>query len=196
MLTHYFDIVPTSEFMPLPRCMNEIMQLVHVYMLRGNAEGKQRALAFPGWSVDMYKPGGVLRVMGEEEDMLRLRDTLMRKHGDYFTEEAMLMYVKKIPDDVKEYVSFYRRRCMSSSNIKREERRGRRYTEDDIKAIKARRVAMMKKTPCFNLENSKGHLMQLFVGCKKSSVKRDGRFSGYGLSKRGEDGQWPTVPMF
>jgi CRISPR-associated endonuclease Csy4 len=172
-----------------------IWQKIYAQMHLAQAEHKNSenmcrvGFAFPRY-MQKFPLGDTLRVFASTEDeleVLKIKERL-KNFLDYVT----ISDKKKVPTDIKGYMTFDRKQFKSNP-----ERLARRYakrhniTVDEALKVYENMQAQKTKLPFVMLKsNSSNQHMKLFIERCTSDIEVKGLFNTYGLSKTS------TVPVF
>ena len=166
----------------------ELMQTLH--QLLPQFDGRI-GLDFPAYNQDRTL-GGIIRILGQKEDMQALR-ALLEGHSvvqDY----ALLTGLDDIPAGVERYASYQRQHVRGNSRYQRQKQRheSRGTWNEVLEQALQEKCSRPLHLPHVKLRSaSTSQRFMLFIKRKSRSKPQVGSFSGYGL---GIDGS--TVPVF
>jgi CRISPR-associated endonuclease Csy4 len=172
-----------------------IWQKIYTQMHLALAEHQERekmskiGFAFPNY-MQKFPLGDTLRVLASAEDELEVLHVKERLKN--FLDYVTISDIKKVPTDIKGYMTFYRKQFKSNP-----ERLAKRYakrhniTLEKALSIYENMKAQETKLPFVMLKsNSSNQHMKLFIERCPSDTEVKGLFNTYGLSKTS------TVPIF
>lgn len=197
MQTHYCNLTAIpQEDRTQPQVINDLMQALHRYLPRyNNREDGHIALSFPAYGLDRTL-GGMIRLHGQEADLLELWQELQRLSG-----YALISPVQAAPGTVQGYASFIRRQFKGASAARRlkarYDKKGAGQWTEPLAAAVAAKYNTRQRLPFVRLQSaSSGQVMRLFIERRITSMPQEGQFTGYGLSKSVPEQPFATVPLF
>lgn len=185
----YFDIkaLPNPEIIQ-SAVLAHLMQQLHKQLPVFNG---RIGFAFPAYG-QQRTLGGIIRVLGDREDIEKLCDQLQRMAdvSDY----AMLTPVEPTPMHITQYARYTRVHAKGNSRLQRLKRRHQAAGtwSDELAAAIASKYSQPLHLPHVQLNSiSSGQAFILFVRRNVAQEQARGGFNAYGLSL-GE----ATVPIF
>lgn len=152
------------------------------------------ALAFPAYGQGGTL-GGIVRVLGNEKNILSIKEDIAEL-SDY----ALLTTSEAVPENIREYVSYFREHKKGNSHItslkKRAEKRGEPWTKEYEQAV-IDKYRSQKHTPFVVLKSASTNQKQvpLHIGKQTAKTLVDAPLSGYGLNTKSQEVK-ATVPVF
>jgi CRISPR-associated endonuclease Csy4 len=185
----YFEIkaLPNPEILQ-SEVVSYLMQ--HLHTVLPQFEGRI-GLGFPAYG-QLRTVGGIIRVIGSEEDITRLKESLVElaEVRDY----GLLTDISYVPERITKFASYHRVHTKGNSHLKRLKKRqlARGTWSDEHERKVQERYQEALKLPHLKLKSgSTGQRFLLFVKQRISVSETKGLFNGYGLGKENA-----TVPWF
>lgn len=196
MITHYFDLkaIP-QEDMIQSTVVAYIMQVLHRYLPHYNNVGNEPiALAFPAYGQNRTL-GGIVRLFGSEVNLLKIRDELTDLSG-----YALLTDCKKVPSDIKGYVSFFRVHQKGNSHIsslrERAKQRNKPWSKEHEQAV-IEKYRNQKHLPYVVLKSASTNQKRMILSIDREPANSlvTAPLSGYGLNAKSQEVK-ASIPVF